>query len=318
MGKTTGHHYSSAHHRTLQKSSTLNRRFVAKPTGKPTTITTQRQQQPKITSAALRAAKTMQRRQQLSSQISRANLKAPASIRPKTAPQQAKSATNTAPATPPPIHPTAKLASARAAARKAPPPRHLTAQELKDRAIQQALRKVATMGEDQTTQEQMAGVISKKRHFWQKRKLAIAISMAILSIGLLGYLVHLNLPDLSVKVAAMQTGIDNVYPSYIPKNYRLNGLVAEKNGKISMNFSGKGNAAFTLTAEKSSWDSSAVLSNFVIPEWGDEYALVKGQGLTIYIYQSNAAWVNGGILYLISDDHGGLTKQQLHDIAVSL
>lgn len=217
-------------------------------------------------------------------------------------------------------HPTAQLANARAAARKAPAPRHLSAQELKNQAIQQALRRVATMDENQTTTvaERMTETITKKKPFWQKRKLAIALAMSAVSIALLGYLVHLNLPDLSVRVAAMQTGIDAAYPSYIPKDYRLDGLVSEKEGKISMTFSNKSTASFILTEEKSTWDSSAVLSNFVAPKWGESYSIIKGQGLTIYISNSNAIWVNGGILYYIEDTSNHLTKQQLHDIAISL
>lgn len=335
VGKT-GHHYSSTTHRTLQKSSTLNRKFVKKPARAAA--------KPLISSAAMRAAEAMRRRQLISTGSTRAKIQAPAQpaqpaqiaeadteqiavkIVKKQDAQQPRAQEQvqirvaepkTAPAMP---HPTAKLANARIAARKAEAPRHLSAQELKNQAIQQALRRVATMNEDQTTTvaEKMTGAITKKKPFWQKRKLAIALAMSAVSIALLGYLVHLNLPDLSVRVAAIQTGIDAAYPSYIPKGYKLDGLVSEKDGKITMNFSGKDGVNFTLAEEKSSWDSSAVLSNFVTPKWGSDYSIVKGQGLTIYVSSSNAVWVNGGILYFVEDSNGLLTKQQLHDIAVSL
>lgn len=329
QAKKSGHNYSSTNHRTLQKSSTLNRKFVRRPLAKSAAVVVKQQQQPKITSSAMRAAETMRRRQLVSSEISRDSLQIPVTIRSSASaamprsevtakPIHKKTVVISTPDTPPVAHPTARLASARAAARKAPAPQHLSASQLKDRAIKQALQKVATMGENQEVQEQMTEAITKKKGFWQKRKLVIAVAMSIISVGLLGYLVHLNLPDLSVRVAAMQTGIDNAYPSYIPKNYRLDGLVTEQNGKIVMSFSGKDNASFTLTAEKSTWDSSAVLANFVTPKWGNDHVIVKGQGLTIYISGSNAAWVNGGILYIINDSHGLLSKQQLHDIAVSL
>lgn len=357
----TGHHYSKSAHRTLQKSSTLNRKFVKKPTKRST--------KPVISSAAMRAAATMRRRQLIASSTTRAKVQAPA--KPKVQKVAATAAKNEAvvakqeadndkisvnfvkkdqpavqqkavqakddnkiqvkiqpkakavdakPTAPAVKHPTVKLANARIAARRADEPRHLSAQELKNQAIQQALRKVATMNEGQTAEvgEKMTKAITKKKPFWQKRKLAIALAMSAVSIALLGYLVHLNLPDLSVRVAAMQTGIDGAYPNYIPKNYRLDGLVSEKDGKIVMNFTGKDDQTFTLSEEKSNWDSSAVLANFVTPKWGTDYAVVKGQGLTIYTSGSNAIWVNGGILYHIEDSHGVLTKRQLHDIAVSL
>ncbi|MDR3298192.1 MAG: hypothetical protein LBT19_02395 [Candidatus Nomurabacteria bacterium] len=320
VGKT-GHHYSSSDHQTLQRSSTLNRRFVKRPAKAAVN--------PQISSAAMRAAETLRRRQLIAPNPTRANLQTPSRSSAiqntkaddgKIAVKVIKKKEAATPVTPATQHPVARLANARTAARKAEPPRHLSAQELKDRAIQQALRRVSTMNEDQTVevQEKMSESITKKKPFWQKRKLAIALAMSAVSIALLGYLVHINLPDLSVKVAAMQTGIDGAYPSYIPKNYRLDGLVSEKDGKITMNFSGKDSASFTLTEEKSNWDSSAVLANFVTPKWENEYSIVKGQGLTIYVAGSNAVWVNGGILYFIEDTNNFLTKQQLHDIAVSL
>ena len=75
---------------------------------------------------------------------------------------------------------------------------------------------------------------------------------------------------------------------------------------------------FNLVEEKTSWDSSAVLTNYVLKNWGQDYTIVKGQGLTIYISGSNAAWVNGGVLYVILDDGNALKASDLHGIAVSL
>jgi hypothetical protein len=166
-------------------------------------------------------------------------------------------------------------------------------------------------------EEQITETITKKRHFWQSKKFIAAMSMAIASIALLGYLIHINLPDLSVKVAAMQTGINAAYPTYIPAGYHMDGLVSEKNGKIEMTFK-KSDTTFTLTEERSSWDSSAVLTNFVQPKWGNDYTIARESGLTLYISGSNAAWVSGGILYTIQSTGASLTKQNLHDIALSL
>ena len=202
----------------------------------------------------------------------------------------------------------------------------LTAQQLKDRAIQQALSKMNSVdtkgkqkkGEGVQLTTQFTDTGGKKAHFWQNRKLVIAATMAVISICLLGYLVHLNLPDISVRVAAMQTGIEKAYPSYVPATYRLDGLVGEDNGRITMNFKNDQGHKFTLMEEKSSWDSAAVLANYVKKNWGDDYSVAKGQGLTIYISDSNAAWVNGGVLYIITDSEGHLTSSDLHDIAVSL
>ena len=135
---------------------------------------------------------------------------------------------------------------------------------------------------------------------------------------LLGYLVSVNLPDISVRVAAMHSGIEKAYPSYVPASYRLDGLVNENNGRITMSFKNDRDQKFTLMEEKSSWDSSAVLTNYVEKNWGASYSIAKGQGLTIYVSGSNAAWVNGGVFYVIEDESGSLSSSDLHDIAVSL
>ena len=215
---------------------------------------------------------------------------------------------------------TLEAAKARMAARKAAAqPEHLSAQELKDRAIKQALRKVERLDDDGTMSAQFDGVATQqKQHFWKKRSFAISACMAVIAIALLGYLVALNLPDISVRVAAMQTGIEKLYPSYVPSNYRLDGLVKEEAGRVTMNFKNEEGKKFILMEEKSSWDSAAVLSNYVKKNWGSDYSIAKGQGLTIYISGSNAVWVNGGVFYMITNEDRSLTATDLHDIAVSL
>ena len=204
---------------------------------------------------------------------------------------------------------------ARMAAQAAPAPARITAQERKDRAIQQALQRMQSA---ENTKEDFGEKKIKKQHYWQKKRFAVAMAMAIISIGLLGYLVSLNLPDISVRVAAMQAGISNAYPSYVPSNYRLDGLVKEENGKITMNFKNDIGKTFSLIEEKSSWDSTAVLANYVKKNWGDDYSIAKGQGLTIYISGSKAVWVNGGVLYIVDGEAAELNSSDLHDIAVSL
>lgn len=207
----------------------------------------------------------------------------------------------------------AQVAKARFAARKAAAPQPLSAQELKDRAIRQALDKAALDSAEEDYSEPV-----KKKHFWHKKKFALAAGMAVVSLALLGYLVSVNLPDISVRVAAWSSGIEKAYPSYVPSTYRLDGLVREENHRITMSFKNDKDQTFTLMEEKSSWDSSAVLTNYVTKNWGASYSVAKGQGLTIYVSGSNAAWVNGGVFYVITDNSGALSSSDLHDIAVSL
>ena len=323
---TAGAKNASALNRSrAQRSTTLNRRFVKKPTVN----------HPQIRAAAGAASRTLKnqktKQQTLVSKTNKVQLKplAKQANDEKSVQQRVESRTSAHmvslkdlaqvkvvdndPIEPAQDTKVAKVAKARLAARKAPAPQQLSAQELKERAIQQALRRVSTM-------EDVSDVrtLKKTKHVWQKKKVAVAAVVAVLSLVVLGYLVSVNLPDISVRVAAIHSGIEKSYPSYVPATYRLDGLVKEDNGRITMNFKNDANGKFTLQEEKSSWDSAAVLVNYVKRNWGSDYSIAKGQGLTIYISGSNAAWVNGGVLYIITDTGGYLNSSDLHDIAVSL
>ena len=258
---------SSVNQRRTQKSTTLNRKFVKKVAPRP-----------RINASAAAASRTLKgqsqqrvlirRTQQVRLQPQPQQTIVQQAVETQTQAQQ-KFAQRAAahsvslkdieaiqPAQDAPI---VKIAKARMAARKAAAPQPLTAQELKERAIQQALRKVSTMDVDEEYSEAF-----KKKHFWQKKKFALAASMAVVSLALLGYLVSVNMPNISVRVAAMHSGIEKAYPSYVPSSYRLDGLVKEENGRITMGFKDDNGKKFTLMEEKSSWDSSCTFSNIMV------------------------------------------------------
>ena len=141
-------------------------------------------------------------------------------------------------------------------------------------------------------------------------------SLALLLLG--AYVTYLNMPNISVRVAAAQAGINASYPSYRPSGYSLTGPVAFNDGQVSMKFALNGtNQSFTLSQVKSGWDSAAVQGNYVIPAAGSDYDVMQVGGLTIYTYGTNAAWVNGNILYTIKGENS-LTPDQIQRIATSL
>ncbi len=137
-------------------------------------------------------------------------------------------------------------------------------------------------------------------------------------VAALFFIVQSNMPDISIKVAAMQTGIQATYPSYVPRDYRLSGVYTAQDNSVAMDFLGPNQAKFTLTEEKLPWDSTALLNRFVKPKWSEDFTTIKEQGITIYVSGSNAAWVNAGIVYKITNFHGELTKKQIKNIVTSL
>lgn len=194
-----------------------------------------------------------------------------------------------------------------------------TAKELKDQAIKKALMSAATsdMKEKQTVTSKKSQKKMGKMKFGFGRVM-LALSCATAVVFAVAYFVNLNMPDISLRVAAMQTGIDATYPGYVPRDYNVAGITSQ-NGKVVLDFHNNStDNKFTLEEEASSWDSNALLTNYVKDAFGDEYSIVREQGLTIYIKGSSAVWVNGGIVYKLKADDGVLTNKQIRSIAVSL
>jgi len=174
-------------------------------------------------------------------------------------------------------------------------------QAIKEQAISTALSQMKT--NDQPL---------KRQHKF--RNIAL-ISLAVIAV--LGYFVFTNLPVISVNIASAQAGIKATFPQYKPDGYRLNGAITYSDGAVTINFvANTGDKKFTLTETRSSWDSTAV-KNKISKDSKEAFATTEENGLTIYSYNNNAAWVNGGILYTISGT-AILSNSQISHIANSL
>lgn len=183
-----------------------------------------------------------------------------------------------------------------------------------EQALRKALHSVTEL-DNEPVAKPIKKRIAKKT---SGRRFALAFFCATACVAAVVYFVGSNIPDISVKVAAMQTGIEATYPAYIPRDYSLSDISSE-NGKITLTFKGPEKASFVLSEEKSSWDSTTLLRNFVEPTWQDNYITTHEQGITIYMSGANAAWVNGGVLYKIENTgNNSLTKKQLRNIVTSL
>ena len=193
-------------------------------------------------------------------------------------------------------------------------PTQPTARELKEQAIQKALAAAnSTPGNTETKHKNNFSKLS-----FSFGRLVLALACTAVAVFAIVYFVNLNMPDISLKVAAMQSGINASYPAYVPRDYTISSITSEDK-KIILDFSNsKENSGFTIVEEMSSWDSNALLNNYVKEAYGDNYSVIKEQGLTIYIDNGNATWTNGGIVYKISSTGEHLTNKQISTIATSL
>lgn len=284
---TASHHV----HRSTQRSQTLNRQTIQKPVAKT---------QPTLQK---RAPQQIARSQSISKFAPHPTIKKQPRM------------SDIAPAA---VHPAvAKAHAARAAQVQKPTTRHIQpvqqaqpkpSQVIKNEAISAALEKAPLKHKE-----------AKKKSLLARHPRLLNIASASLALVLLGgYFTYINLPSLSVRVAAAQAGINASYPEYHPDGYSLSGAVAYKEGEVSMKFAANGGPQnFTITQTKSSYDSEAVLDNYVKPKVGENYIPFTERGLKIYAYGGNAAWINGGILYTIDGD-APLSNSQIGNIAKSL
>jgi hypothetical protein len=107
-------------------------------------------------------------------------------------------------------------------AKQAPKP----SQVIKQEAIKEALEKAPSHNAQEKT---------KKRSGKLGRFASIG-SVTLALILLAGYFTYLNMPSLSVRVAAAQAGVNASYPEYHPDGYSLSGAVAYSQGQVSMKF----------------------------------------------------------------------------------
>lgn len=149
----------------------------------------------------------------------------------------------------------------------------------------------------------------RKQHF---------IAAGVAALLLIGYVTYLNVPGLSVRLAAAQAGVNAKYPDYNPDGYSFEGPVAFTQGEVELRFkSNGGGEGYTIRQQNSDWNSVAVLDNLVNGASDGEYEVNSASGIIVYTYGTKAAWTNGGILYTIDGD-APLSSDQLVHIASSM
>ena len=152
--------------------------------------------------------------------------------------------------TPPVSHPLQEHANQKLQARKKllteTMEQGLSAKEIKEQAIQKAIASASSVNFEQERTK-----FKGKLHFGFGR-IVLALSCAALATFAIVYFVNLNMPDLSLRVAAMQTGINASYPGYVPRDYSAS-RVSSEDGRVVLDFLGKNREiGFTIIEEISS------------------------------------------------------------------
>lgn len=144
----------------------------------------------------------------------------------------------------------------------------------------------------------------------------LTAAFALMLLG--GYMTYISVPGLSVSVAGSQAGVAAKYPNYSPDGYSFEGPVAYQPGQVALSFKSNGGGnGYTIEQRASTWNSVALLDNFVEKASKGNYETTSQNGVTIYTYGNNAAWTNGGVFYSITGE-APLNADQLLHIAASM
>lgn len=190
-------------------------------------------------------------------------------------------------------------------------PRRLSAREVKENEIKKAFDAASRtrLNKSQTKMRKHTGF-----GFW---RVALAFATtAVLVFGIV-YFAEMGSTDISLRVAAMQNGINAVYPDYTPRGYALSDITSE-NGKVILNFkNAETGAKYSLTEENVGVLGLSELEEYVDDTFGANYTKIDEGNLTIYIENNDAAWVKGGVLFKLKVVSGTLTRKQIATIATT-
>ena len=146
-----------------------------------------------------------------------------------------------------------------------------------------------------------------------------SITASMAGVALLGFYVwQINFPNLALKVASSKAGINASLPSYMPSGWKVSGDVTANPGSVSYDLSSQdGSKKVSISESRTDWDSQALAENYLQSKVSS-YTALQSQGLTIYMYDNQASWVNQGTWYRIEGENNGLTKDQIIKMATSI
>ncbi len=158
---------------------------------------------------------------------------------------------------------------------------------------------------------------------WQSIKAAprwLSIGASLFVVVLLaGFFAWQNIPIVAMRVASTKAHVNASIPAYTPSGFSFKGPINYSQGQVTVNYAAAANntKSFSLTQKATNYDSSSV-ADVTLPK-NVPVQTSQVNGTTVYIYGPNndAVWVNHGVQFNISGS-AGLNSDQLLRIASSL
>ncbi|MDR1196829.1 MAG: DUF4367 domain-containing protein [Candidatus Nomurabacteria bacterium] len=141
------------------------------------------------------------------------------------------------------------------------------------------------------------------------RNISLLVSGIALILVAVAVLLYIFVPTVSFWMATVRSEVSGSLPTYAPAGYSVDGIVESSPGMVNVKYKSPSSDGYSLSQQNSNWDSESVLENKVKPVSND-YQTLTQKGLTIYRFKDQAIWVNGGILFTITDNNK-LSNEQI-------
>lgn len=155
-----------------------------------------------------------------------------------------------------------------------------------------------------------------KRQAMRAHRRTAGVGASVLVVLVLGlFIAYQNRANINLQLASAKAGFHATEPSYQPSGYKLGSLRASP-GTVSINYHAPTGNDINISQKESNWDSETLQQNFVATN-DQSYRTHHIAGQTIFTFDHNATWVDGGIWYQI-EGNASTTDQQLVHIAASM
>lgn len=140
--------------------------------------------------------------------------------------------------------------------------------------------------------------------------------------GLIGFTAlgvgwYLALPNISMQLAANRSGVEATIPGYQPSGYQMNRSIEYEPGKVQLHYNTMAdNRSFSIKKTKTDQTSEDLRQH--ITEHADTHQAINHKGKTVFVYgNGNAMWIDGGVHYTIQGAYS-LNSDQLIRLIESL
>ncbi len=294
------------------RSQTLNRHYVHRPAAKVATISPKRAPASIAKHPDVHHFKPFVVKDSHVSQTLATKEKPVEQIaKPTVSPTQSKIETNEKPDLPfraALTHQTEKKIVRKAAVEHA---RAINSSVLKDALINEQLSKSTQKMPAKRSRKSLFGLKSHRRF---TAPTIITTAMALLVFG--GYFAYVNMPSMSIRVAANKAGVIASTP-YTPDGYSVDGAVAYTPGSITIKYKSNGGGDGYSIVEQKGSTSDSELQNLASDGSSAGHRTLNSDGTTLYISDNKAVWLSNDTVYTLISN-GMLSEDQITRIATSV